>query len=69
MKAVVKYMSGDRINGYYYIQIEGTDFVLTRDHPEFPRTFDEDEEGKQKALAVAEEINQSVLSHQGADGL
>lgn len=58
MKVIVKHMGGD--NGYYYIQIEGTDFVLARKHPEFLDKFDNDEKGRQKALDVVQEVNQSI---------
>ena len=59
MKAIVEHMSGDRVDGYYYIILEGTNFILCEDgHPDFPHTFEENEE--EKAQSSANEINKRI---------
>ena len=42
MKLTIEYMGGDRVDGYYYIKLKGTDFILCKGgHPDFPYTFRE----------------------------
>ncbi len=54
---------GPIYRGYYYIQLKGTAFVLTRNHPDFPCTFPETQDGKKEAGKLAESINALILAH------
>ncbi len=59
IKAKVQWMGGDRVDGYYYIQLVGTDFILCQDgHPNFPCTFSErDKDSEKKAKQLCRKIN------------
>ena len=60
VRAEVKHMNGDRVDGYYYVQLtDGRDtFVLCQDrHPEFPLLFSETKEGKKEAQRVVRNFN------------
>ena len=42
VKATVMWMTGDRVDGYYYVGIKGTDLRACEDgHPDFPERFSE----------------------------
>jgi hypothetical protein len=61
MKAVVKHMGGGRVAGYYYLQIEGTDFCLCHHgHPDFMLRIPESDKGKNQAYALARRVNRRV---------
>ena len=65
LKAKVQWMSGDRVDGYYYVGIEGTDLcVCNNGHPDFPLKFREfeksDAELKKDAQKVANEVNRQI---------
>jgi len=61
MKAIVKHMNGGRTDGYYYIILTGTNFVLCEDgHPNFPDTYPETADGEKRAKNKARAINKSL---------
>ena len=51
-------MNGGRVDGYHYIAIEGTEFVVCEDgHPDFPLKFDEHKKGENQARRYNAKIN------------
>lgn len=62
-KAKVKWMGGDRVDGYYYIGIEGTDLIVCNGgHPDSPVKFREKtKNAKAKAQRLARKINKEQL--------
>ena len=62
MRAKVMFMNGDRIDGYYYIGIEGTDLRACKNgHPEFSYRFKEGtEDAKRNAQRIANKVNKQL---------
>ncbi len=62
IKAKVMWMNGGRIDGYFYVGIEGTDLVACEDgHPDFPLRFPEGEKGSERrAKKLATEIRKQI---------
>ncbi len=62
MKAEVMWMGGDRIDGYYYVGIEGTDLVACEDgHPDFVDRFNEfSKDPKKEAQKYANRVNKQL---------
>lgn len=62
INAEVMWMNGDRIDGYYYVGIEGTDLRACDDgHPCFPSKFQEGADNpKKKAQVLARKINRQL---------
>ena len=63
LKVKAKWMNGGRVDGYYYVGIEGTDLIVCEDgHPDFPVKFREGtKNAKAKAQKLAREINKEQL--------
>ena len=62
MKAIVKFMNGGRIEGYYYISLEGSNFIACeKGHPDFVLKFDErGENGEKEAKRIVKIINKKL---------
>ncbi len=62
MKAKVMRMNGGRIDGYYYVGIEGTHLrACDNGHPCFPSKFKEStKDPKKKAQLLCREINRQL---------
>jgi hypothetical protein len=59
MEYELKWMPGDRTDGYYYFTVKDTDFVWCRNgHPNFPVCISESQEDyEEKALKFLKELN------------
>ena len=65
VRSKVAFMNGGRVDGYHYIAIEGTDFVICEDgHPDFVLKFDEDKKGENKARRYNAKVNKQLRSLQ-----
>lgn len=67
IRATVAWMGGGRIDGYYYVRIEGTDLVACNDgHPDFLTRFKEFSKNrddlKRDAQKCANKINRQLRS-------
>lgn len=62
MKAEVMWMNGGRIDGYYYVGIEGTDLrACDNGHPCFPSKFKEGMGNpRRKAQVLCDKINKQL---------
>jgi hypothetical protein len=59
MKAVVEFMNGGRTDGYYYIQLEDTNFILCKGgHPDFLYKYGES--GEKEAKKIARKVNKAL---------
>ncbi len=67
MKAEVMHMDGGRVDGYYYVGIEGTFLVACKEgHPDFPiQIVDTKRNAKHSAQFVADFINKQIEENIG----
>lgn len=67
IRATVAWMNGDRVDGYYFVRIKGTNLVACNDgHPDFPMQFKEFSKNridlKRDAEKCARKINKQLRS-------
>jgi hypothetical protein len=61
IKSKVQFMNGGRVDGYHYIAIEGTDFVVCEDgHPDFVLKFGESKKEENKARRYNAKMNRQL---------